>query len=185
MKIGKGFTLILKAAVQPQLMLRKVSGFKQFLSIFIPMATMALFFAQAERDKHTIGLSDLKTALIHEVIGILSAIAFLFLAAFLIGILARLTKTRISYLDLVYTTGFAFEIPLVINLIGLACNVILEKGTTLTFGITGILLMILPLYYLILSINLCGTKYRKYFALATSTLICAIGLTGWTFLIRQ
>lgn len=177
--------LFLKAAVQPQKMLHKDSVMKSLLGTLLPMATLTLFFLQVGLDKKNIGIATNESIAVSCIFGALSAAAFIFIAAGIINAAAFFTHVKISYPDLAFTSGFIFEIPFVINLIGTLCNLVLRKGTSLTFGVTGLLMMILPLYYLIVSINLLGTKYRKYFAVTLSAVICAIGLTGWTILIQR
>ena len=175
---------LLKSAVQPQKMLNQDSIIKSLMGTLLPMITLALFFLQIGLDKKSIGLSDKGKIAISCILGALSAIVFILIAAGIIKIFALITKTNVPYTDLIFAIGFIFEIPFVINLIGVICNLVLGKNTSLSFGITGLLMMILPMFYLIMSINLLGTKYRKYFAVILSTFICALGLTGWTLFIH-
>jgi len=137
--------------LNPSMILDNKKQYKWYLFLLYPSAGWSLFFLQVHLSSNAAGSSVVKTLIISFVIG--------YIVNLIIGIsltwILRLIKKRIEYDNVITCISLSHTYMLFSLILGFIYR-IFDKGLSVTFGITGVLCTLLPIYS---GIRNLGTKH--------------------------
>ena len=150
----KGFVLLdfILEASNPSILYLEETKIPWIFYMIFPALSYLFLFLQTGLDRADMGFIEPAGVFKTSVYGlILGCILFFFLSAVLF-LIAYIFKKPIEFLKVLECVGIAHLLPLIINLSGFTFRFLTGWDTSVTFGLTGVMISLIPLLGFILNI---------------------------------
>lgn len=147
-----------------------------YLSLILPAVTGLLFCLTVGLDRYFEGIASVSSVVIGSFFGVVLGLLTVFFRSIVIKGVSAFTGDKVHFQELSYAIGASMGFPFLFSLIGFLCRVFFSFHTAGAFCLCGSLVSLIPLYYLMLYLNLGGIKKRKAIALSTVAAVGAVQL---------
>lgn len=132
-------------SVSPAKAMRKQNGELSFISFVLPALTYIFFAVQLVLDRFSFvpTMSGIKALLTVFISLIVSCVMGLVSAGLLYSVL-NLKAIKSEFQSVLFCSNFSYIIPLLISFVGLLVRLVFNVPTTITFGISALLFVLIP-----------------------------------------
>ena len=164
------------ASICPQFFYEEKLPHLWLFSLILPALTGLLSLLCVGLDKYSYGLCDVANVVELSLLGLALGVCSVFFRATVIKVISVFTSDSVAFQELSYAIGASFGVPLVIAFVGTILRAVFSLDTSGAFLLVTALTQLIPLYYLMIYLNLGGIKKRKMISLLTVTAVGAIQL---------
>lgn len=166
----------IQAGICPQFFYEEKLPHLWLFSLILPALTSILSLLCVGLDKYSYGLCGAADVVELSLLGLALGVCSVFFRAAVIKIISLFTSDAVSFQELSYAIGASFGVPLTVSFVGAVLRIAFSLDVSGAFLLVTALTQLIPLYYLLIYLNLGGIKKRKMISLFTVTAVGAVHL---------
>jgi RNA polymerase subunit RPABC4/transcription elongation factor Spt4 len=143
---------IISEALHPDILYQKKEELPWYLFILFPVFSYLFLFMQIGLDRVGLGFIEPLGVLSEVIYGLILGIILFFALAFILYIIAVINKKSLELTKLLSCIGISHLLPFNIIFLGFLLRFFTGWSTSVTFGITGVLITLIPILNLIMYI---------------------------------
>lgn len=166
----------IEASICPQFFYEEKLPHLWLFSLILPALTGLFSMLSVGLDRYSAGLCGADNVVEVSLLGLALGVCSVFSRAAVIKIISVFTADSVAFQELSYAIGASFGVPLFISFISFVLRVVFSLDASGAFLLVVSLTQLIPLYYLMIYLNLGGIKKRKMTALLTVTAVGIVQL---------
>ncbi len=166
----------IEASICPQFFYEEKLPHLWLLSLVLPALTGFFSMLCAGLDRYYAELCGVADVVKISLLGLALGVCSVFFRASVIKIISAFTGDTVAFQELSYAIGASFGFPLLISFTGFVLRLAFSLNVSGVFLLVTALIQLIPVYYLMIYLNLGGIKKRKIISLATIVGIGAVQL---------
>lgn len=166
----------IEASICPQFFYEEKLPHLWLFSLILPALTGLLSLLCVGLDKFFSGLCSASNVVELALLGLALGVCSVFFRAAVIKVISLFTSDAVAFPELSYAIGASFGVPLFLSVVAAVLRLAFAFNVSGAFLFVIALTQLIPLYYLMIYLNLGGIKKRKMIALASVTAIGVVQL---------
>ena len=148
----------IEASICPQFFYEEKLPHLWLFSLILPALTGLFSMLSVGLDRYSAGLCGADNVVEVSLLGLALGVCSVFFRAAVIKIISVFTADSVAFQELSYAIGASFGVPLFISFIGFVLRVVFSLDVSGAFLLVVSLTQLIPLYYLMIYLNLGGIK---------------------------